>query len=215
MKPQHALVHAQRHIRILDLATQCAKLGARTRTIRLLTGLSDTQLGHLFLQPPEGKRRGRHPYSLDWYHTAKLQSRAEASAIVSLYRKLHQRGIAPPLALVGAYKHYLQSCKSSPLVCFDRAFDLVANATGQWLASGKGFSVFTCAACKSEYLTCLSSPPLSNNDCPFCKLLRRYKKHSHIPRIPLSPKILVDIQAFWILSDWKKTCIPAILPKSA
>ena len=48
MNHERNLLHAQRHIRALALATECAELGARIRTMQLLTGLSPSQLQHLF-----------------------------------------------------------------------------------------------------------------------------------------------------------------------
>ncbi|MEO3715609.1 FlhC family transcriptional regulator [Roseateles flavus] len=174
MPIERNLVHAQRHIRTLALATACAEMGARLRTIQLLTGLAPSHLQRLFRQPLEGPRRGRHPDSREWYHTANLLCRTEASIVVALYRRLASRGIDPPNALVGAYRHYLSSCRSVPRITFDRAFDLVAHTAGRWLVSSRSFSVFTCPHCHSEYLTGLSLAPTSNHECPFCKLLKRY-----------------------------------------
>lgn len=198
MKIERNLLHARRHIRALDLATECAELGARIRTIQLLTGLAPSQLQHLFRQPLSGPRRGRHPDSREWYHTANLLCRTEASIVVVLFRRLAIRGFDPPNALVGAYRHYVASCKMAPRITFDRAFDLVAHTTGRWFVTGRSFSVFTCPECRSEYLTSLSLAPMSNHECPFCKLLKRYAKDRRIqasyPMLPTPPAI----STFWI-----------------
>lgn len=202
MKNERNLLHAQRHIRALALATEYAELGARIRTIQLLTGLSASQLHHLFRQPLGGPRRGRHPDSTEWYHTANLLCRTEASIVVVLFRRLAARGIDPPLALIGAYRHYLGFCTALPRISFDRAFDLVAHTTGRWFVTGRSFSVFTCPDCHSEYLTSLSLAPLSNHECPFCRLLKRYPKD---PRIQATYPMRVvprDVQTFWIGSYW-------------
>lgn len=202
MKDKRNLLHAQRHIQALALATECAELGARIRTIQLLTGLSTSQLHHLFRQPLSGPRRGRHPDSAEWYHTANLLCRTEASIVVVLFRRLATHDIDPPLALIGAYRHYLSFCEAPPRISFDRAFDLVAHTTGRWLVTGRSFSVFTCPDCHSEYLTSLSLAPLSNHECPFCKLLKRYPKD---PRIQATYPMRVvprNIQTFWISSCW-------------
>lgn len=202
MNHERNLFHAQRHIRVLALATECAELGARIRTIQLLTGLSASQLQHLFRHPLSGPRRGRHPDSTEWYHTANLLCRTEASIVVVLYRRLAARGIDPPKALIGAYRHYIAGCKATPRITFDRAFDLVAHTTGRWFVTGRSFSVFTCPECKSEYLTSLSLAPMTNHDCPFCKLLKRYAKDSRIQAsYPLRPTPRTG-QKLWIQSLW-------------
>lgn len=204
MKSERNLLHAHRHIRALALATECAELGARVRTIQLLTGLSPSQLQHLFRHPLSGPRRGRHPDSREWYHTANLLCRTEASIVVVLFRRLAARGIDPPNALIGAYRHYLASCKATPRITFDRAFDLVAHTTGRWVVTGRSFSVFTCPECESEYLTSLSLTPTSNHDCPFCKLLKRYAKDPRIQAsYPLRP-VPRDVQMLWVGSCWFK-----------
>jgi hypothetical protein len=208
MKPERNLLHAQRHIRALALATQCAELGSRIRTIQLLTGLSASQLQRLFRQPLGGPRRGRHPDSREWYHTANLLCRIEASIIVILFRRLISRGIDPPLALTGAYRHYLNFCKAAPRISFDRAFDLAAHASGRWLVTTRSFSVFTCPQCKSEYLTSLGLEPLNNHECPFCKLLARHAKD---PRIQAAyPRRILqrDVQMLWISGCWNKRLRP-------
>lgn len=179
-KHERNLLHARRHIRALTLATECAELGARIRTIQLLTGLSANQLQHLFRHPLSGPRRGRHPDSTEWYHTANLLCRAEASILVVLFRRLAARGVDPPLALITAYRHYTRSCRASPRISFDRAFDLVAHASGRWFVTSRTFSVFACPACQSEYLTSVSLAPRSNHECPFCKLHQRYAKDPRI-----------------------------------
>lgn len=202
MNHERNLLHAQRHIRALALATECAELGARIRTMQLLTGLSPSQLQHLFRHPLSGPRRGRHPDSREWYHTANLLCRTEASIVVVLFKRLAARGIDPPNALIGAYRHYTAACKTAPRITFDRAFDLVAHTTGRWFVTGRSFSVFTCPECRSEYLTSLSLAPMTNHECPFCKLLKRYTKDPRIQAsYPIRPTPRVA-QMLWIRSLW-------------
>jgi len=215
MTSERDLHHAQRHIRALALATECAELGARIRTIQLLTGLSPSQLHHLFRHPLGGPRRGRHPDSSEWYHTANLLCRTEASIVVVLYRRLAARGIDPPLALIGAYRHYIGFCKTPPRISFDRAFDLVAHTTGRWFVTGRSFSVFTCPACHSEYLTCLSLAPLTNHECPFCRLLNRYAKDPRIQAAYPRRTLRHDTQMFWVSACWYEHLPSLPTPNSA
>lgn len=208
MKSERNLLHAQRHIHALAVATECAELGARIRTIQLLTGLSASQLHQLFRHPLGGPRRGRHPDSREWYHNANLLCRTEASIIVVLFRRLASRGIDPPLALLGAYRHYLNFCKKQPRISFDRAFDLVAHTTGRWFVTARSFSIFTCPTCKSEYLTSLSLAPLTNHECPFCKLLNRHTKDPRIQAAYPRQTLQRDIQMFWISACWCERLAP-------
>ncbi|MCL1961967.1 MAG: flagellar transcriptional regulator FlhC [Desulfovibrionaceae bacterium] len=198
----------------MALATECAELGSRIRTIQLLTGLSASQLHRLFRHPLGGPRRGRHPDSREWYHTANLLCRIEASIVVVLFRRLAVRGIDLPLALIGAYRHYLAFCKTPPRISFDRAFDLVSHATGRWLSTAKSFSIFACPACKSEYLTGLSLAPANNHDCPFCKLLTRHARDPRIQAAYPSKTLQRDIQLFWVSACRNKSLIPMPMTNS-
>jgi hypothetical protein len=201
MKTKRNLLHADRHIATLELAVLCAKLGARFRTIRWMTGLSESELNTLFRHPLAGPRRGRYPYSCEWYHTANLPERAEASAVVSLYRRLVDKGISPPLALIGAYRHYLGACHAAHTVIrigFDRAFDLVAHTAGTWFARTPGFSVFTCPGCQSEYLTSVSLAPSTNYECPYCKLLPRYATDSRLQAAYPTRTIPRQVWPLWV-----------------
>ena len=119
---------AERHIRALALAKECAALGARMRTIAYVTGLAHAQLIHLFFADRASAPRGRPPDSPDWYHGANLLNRTEASIFVSIYRRIRELGFAPGEALVAGYKHYLSVCRAHPRISFDRAFDLAAGA---------------------------------------------------------------------------------------
>jgi hypothetical protein len=180
MKKERNMLHARRLHASYDLAITCAELGARIRTIRLLTGLSESMLYNLFREPLTGSRRGRHPDSHEWYHTAPLSCRVEASVVVALFYKLLEKGINPPLALVTAYRHYTDAYHHAPKISFDRAFDLVARTSGYWLASKPQFAILGCPSCQSEYLTSVRLAPSTNHECPFCKLLVRYSKDFRI-----------------------------------
>jgi len=174
---------AERHIRALALAKECAALGARMRTIAYVTGLAHAQLIHLFFADRASAPRGRPPDSPDWYHGANLLNRTEASIFVSIYRRIRELGFAPGEALVAGYKHYLSVCRAHPRISFDRAFDLASHMDGLWIVRTPSFSLVTCPACASQYVTAVSAPPATSHECPFCKLLARYRRD---PRIQTS-----------------------------
>ena len=93
------LNYAERHIRALGLAKECAALGARIRTIEYVTGLAHGEIGRLFFPDRASAPRGRAPDSPDWYHNANLLNRAEASILVSIYRRIRKLGFDPAEAL--------------------------------------------------------------------------------------------------------------------
>ena len=77
-------------------------------------------------------------------------------------------------ALVGAYRHYVGICQPPHRISFDRAFDLAAHTDGLWLTDARSLSLVTCPTCHSEFLAAYGSVALSNDHCPFCKLVQRY-----------------------------------------
>ena len=166
--------YAERHIRALGLARECAALGARSRTIEYVTGLAHSEVGRLFFPDRASAPRGRAPASPEWYHSANLLNRTEASMLVSIYRRIRELSFGPAEALVSGYKHYLQVCSARPRISFDRAFDLASHMDGLWLVRAPNFSLLACPSCRSQYVASPSARPVANHDCPFCKLVKRY-----------------------------------------
>jgi len=173
---------ADRHLRIVRLAKDCAELGARVRTIHSMTGLPPREIQRLFFADPHAIPRGRPPDSPEWYHSANLLFRTDASIFATTYRRLRQAGFGPDDALVGAYRHYRTVCQAPHRISFDRAFDLASHTDGIWIAKSPSFSVVTCPSCASEFLTALGTVPRSDA-CPFCKLVQRY---GNDPRVQTS-----------------------------
>ena len=186
--------YAERHIRALGLAKECAALGARIRTIEYVTGLAHGEIGRLFFPDRASAPRGRAPDSPDWYHNANLLNRAEASIFVSIYRLIRKLGFDPAQALVSGYKHYPQVRCVRPRSDFDRAFDLASHMDGLWIVRAQNFSLITCPTCASQYVTSISAKLVSNNECPFCKLVKRYPRDSRI-QTSFPVKVLPDVTA--------------------
>lgn len=180
MNAPSPLLLARRHVQHLEFAVSCAELGARPHTISILTRLPMTPLRALLRHAP-GNLRGRRPDTREWYHSANLPCRAEASAVVSLFLRLDISGIDARFALHGAYRHYAAACHGTPRISFDRAFDLVAHTTGRWIADKASFSMLACPVCHCGYLTARTDIlPRNNTECPFCKLAARYGKDARI-----------------------------------
>ena len=172
--------YAERHIRSLNIAKDCADLGARLRTIGHVTGLSHRELTDLFFTDGTSHPRGRAPESPDWYHGANLLDRVEASIFAVIYRRIRDLGFGPDDALVSGYRHFKDACRRQPRINFDRAFDLASHVDGIWLSSQPNFSLLTCPVCASRYIAAVSIAPLSNHECPFCKLVDRYPRDPRI-----------------------------------
>jgi hypothetical protein len=193
-----------RQLRALQLARDCAALGARVRTIGHLTGLPPRELLRLLFPDREQVPRGRPPDSPEWYHGANLLYRAEASIVVALYRRLRNGGFAAAEALVAAYRHYGSVCEAPQRISFDRAFDLAAHTDGLWLTSVQSFSLVACPTCHSEYLAAYGSAPRSNDECPFCKLVQRYgtdpRVQASFPVRPLPNLSEVELGAHRLLN---------------
>ena len=179
-----------RQIRALALARECAAHGARVRTISRLTGMNPRDLLRLLFPDRQRVPRGRSPDSPEWYHGANLLYRAEASIVMSVYRRLRAADFGGGEALLGAYRHYAGLCQPPHRISFDRAFDLAAHTDGLWLTESRSFSLVVCPACHSEFLAAFGSVALSNDDCPFCKLVQRYgsdpRVQSSFPAQPLA-----------------------------
>ena len=183
------LSRVDRPIRALALAKACADHGARVRTISLLTGLNPRDLLRLLFPDRQAVPRGRSPDSPEWYHGANLLCRAEASIVAVIYRQLRSADFGAGDALLGAYRHYLGVCQPPHRISFDRAFDLAAHTDGLWLTETPSFTLVVCPACHSEFLAAIGSVARSNDQCPFCKLVQRYRTdprvQSSFPARPL------------------------------
>jgi hypothetical protein len=178
-----------RQIRALALAQQCAAHGARVRTISRITGMNPRDLLRLLFPERQSVPRGRAPDSPEWYHRANLLYRAEASIVMSIYRRLRTADFSGGEALLGAYRQYVGVCQPPHRISFDRAFDLAAHTDGLWLTESRSFSLVVCPACHSEFLAAFGSVAMSNDQCPFCKLVQRYgtdpRVQSSFPARPL------------------------------
>jgi len=163
-----------RRMRTLSLARECARLGARARTIAYVTGLSRAEVLRLVFDENEPSKSGKFPKSVDWLHKCNLFAKVEASAIVATFRRLRELGMLPADALPSAYRQYRRRFPHESRLDFDRAFDLVCHTDGIWAAAQPSMTLHTCAACSSRYLSSLGARRLDGRDCPFCKLLRRY-----------------------------------------
>ena len=202
-----------RHIRALGAAKECAVLGASSRTIEYVTGLRRPEIRRLFFSDRAPDRRGRPPASPDWYHDSNLLTRAEASIFLSIYRRIRELGFGPADAVPSAYKHYLHVCSTCAQISFDRAFDLASHIDGIWLATVPSFSNVTCPTCFSEYVASAGAVAMTNRECPFCKLVRRYPRDRRLqasfPPKPVPRVSKRDVRLSALLNGLSRTSGPS------
>lgn len=180
-----------RQLRALRLAKACAAHGARVRTISHLTGIPPREVLRLFFENRSTVPRGRPPDSPEWYHGANLLDRADASIVMSMYNRLRGAGFGGNDSLVGAYAQYRGIGPAPHRISFDRAFDLAAHTEGIWLTDTKSFSLLACPACRSEFLASYGSIACSNDQCPFCRLVQRFRTDPRLQAsFPVRPLVV-------------------------
>lgn len=169
--------------RSLALAQACADLGARARTIHLVSGIPLPDIQRLFFPDPRFAKLGRAPESPEWYHTINWTKRLQASIFGSIYMRLRRGGFPAEEALVGAYKSYLSVCNAPHSISFDRAFNLagcVDDLSGRWSSSPATLCVLTCSSCSGEHLASIGQLTSGSNDCPFCKMMERHERNMRL-----------------------------------
>ena len=163
-----------RHLRAVQLAKQLAALGARLKTIHLVTGIPPRQVQRLFFPDARTIPRGRAPDSAEWYHGANLIMRIDACIIGAKYHQLRNLGLSAGEALVFAYRAYQAATLPPYRISLDRAFNLVSYIDGIWLARAPTLSILTCPDCGCEFIAAVGTIAHPGQTCPFCKLLERF-----------------------------------------
>ncbi|WP_265584306.1 FlhC family transcriptional regulator [Burkholderia vietnamiensis] len=186
-------------MRALELARDCAALGARVRTIHHLTGLRPRELLHLLFTDSEPPPRGRAPDTREWYHNANLLYQTEASVVIANFRRLRCMGFAATEALISAYRYYQSVYRPPYRTSFDRAFDLAAHTEGRWIAKSPSFHVLMCPRCGSEYLDAVGAEVSSDCHCPFCRLVDRHERDPRLTAsFPGAPPASSEAVLAWI-----------------
>jgi hypothetical protein len=149
----------------LETARQCLQLGARPRTTRWLTGLSNKAVLRLTAEANLKIPRGRPPYSEEFFHGSALSVKAEICTFAGDYEFLIDQQVLPAQALISAYRHYCAGCLE-PTFSFDQAFFVVSCLSGLWAAPKRSLFLRPCGGCASPHL--VSSPDVPTAWCPFC-----------------------------------------------
>ena len=160
------MAFADIRIKSLETARECVRLGARRRTIALITGLPPSFILRSVFDDRHRAPRGRPPYTEDLVFRSPLNVQAEIGMFAAKYRRLTGEGLATSQALITAFKHYL-SVVRAPSVSFDEAFFLVSNLDGIWAASARTIELGHCRRCGCQHVLPRGAVPA--HGCPFCK----------------------------------------------
>lgn len=177
----------QTRIASLQLALDCAGLGACRRTIVLLTGLAPNFVLRTVYGPSLPPPKGRPTYTEEFYFRSTARVQSEASAFAVKYRSLLGCGLLPHESLLAAFRHYRSNTTRASFT-FDEAFFLICQLDGRWACSEPTLQLTRCRRCGTSHVAPLGSLP--TNECPLCRLetakngksLERHASHSK--RIP-------------------------------
>lgn len=158
---------APTRIASLQLALDCAMLGACRRTIVLLTGLAPNFVLRTVFGPSLPPPRGRPTYTEEFYFRSTAFVQSEASAMAVKYRSLVDSGLSPHESLVSAFRHYLSNT-GRPSFSFDEAFFLVSQLDGRWACFDPTLQLTRCRRCGRSHIAPLGS--LSTSECPVCRI---------------------------------------------
>jgi flagellar transcriptional activator FlhC len=168
-----------RHFQALDLARRALTAGARTSTVRFLTGLDGRALRRYFIfDDGEAPKPGKRPDSPERFvKNASVFTMIDASLAYALYRDHCDRWPQPAEALLAAFAHYT-SRRQRPELSFDRVFYVICWTERLWAWTGREalFQFTTCASCHCRYLACRTAVANHPRDCPFCKVQVRYRR---------------------------------------
>lgn len=185
----------ERRILALQLAQRIARFDPRPGTLSLITGLPYKEVVQLF--PSDRIRSGRWPSAHEWYHTANLVQRVEASLIACLYRRNRDHEFGVVDALIDAYDRYSRLMAKGPAISFDRAFNLVCHLEGSVFGvETRSFDLATCPHCGSRFLIQFGDQ-VPIDECVFDRMVQRFANDARLQsRFPLTP--LPDLSTF----DW-------------
>jgi hypothetical protein len=140
-----------RHLRAMQLAKQLAALGARLKTIHLITGIPPRQVQSLFFPDAHTIPRGRAPTRPSGT-TAPTSSCGPTPASLApdtascATRTRHRRSLGSP------YRAYQAATLPPYRISLDRAFNLVSYIDGIWLTNAPALSVLTCPGAAASSL---------------------------------------------------------------
>lgn len=172
--------YGARHFQTLDLARRALAAGARTSTVRFLTGLDRwAQRRYFVFERGEAPKAGKRPDSPERFiKNATLFTMIDASLLYAIYRDHRDRWPQPAEALLAAYEHYAERRTPPRDLSFDRAFYVVCWTDALWAWAGREavFWFTACACCHCRYLAPPAVVANDERDCPFCKLQLRYER---------------------------------------
>ncbi len=189
---------AELHLRSLALARGCFSLGARARTVSMITGLPRFYLMDLFELDRSSAPAGKFPSDPHWYFLCNVLVQVEVCLILDAFDRMRAYGADPGSAMVAAYRLYqgwfsqpgaVKRLRDAPSsgdrslrVGFDRAADLVRRTFGVWGETEPVLAMATCGTCGSRHVRLRSDANDDLAGCPYCKLLVRYPRDASVRR---------------------------------
>jgi len=172
---------SETRLRSLEIALDCATLGACQKTICWVTGLTRTLVRNEIFGD-SAPRRGRPSYSDDFIFRAVISVRADVGVFATNYRKLRDHGFAPGPALVSAYRHRVDAFNEPPCYTFDQAFYLVAHLDGIWAQRTPTLALASCPGCSASRVVPIGSA--RSEFCPICTPGRNDRPRPTKPTAP-------------------------------
>lgn len=157
----------ENHLWLMNQAQAAFELGARVRTVEIITGISRYTLASKFADLPEIHRNhGGMPTTPYWYMAGSVR-RAQASHFYAYFDAGVGRGVSPLEMLIVAYRRYLARYIDDPQLTFDRAFLLAATVRSLWGHKDPSLYAVRCPRC-----TCLYISQVETVKCPFCQVMK-------------------------------------------
>jgi hypothetical protein len=177
----------------LALASRAFELSARAQVVEAITGVSRRELEKIFYDLPAlHENSGRMPDSPEWFLSANVVVAFHLAAFYSFFRAATARGIAPPDALITAYRKYLSRFGHDVRVDFNRAFLLVSMVEGLWRKETPALEAIQCPKCHGLYIGALGDGARQQQACPLCKVAKTFPTTTRVSG-PLKHPALADL----------------------
>jgi len=161
------------HFLRLDIAREALELGARRSVVQQMTGISESELRHVFgLCPGLTGNHGGRPTSIEKLFEGR-EIHLQASDFYSGFHHLFHRGVQPDQALVVAYRRYQHRHAGNVRLGFDRAFSVVTSVCRLWTTSEPSLRALRCGHCGALFIAPVDTYPWHQTPCTYCRVARR------------------------------------------
>lgn len=175
--------YADQHWVTLNWARLALNLGARRGVVERITGVKHSELMRMFCDSTDNRKSpGGFPCSAEWYIKANLITVVHATDFYATFDKLREAGNPPAEALIKAFEKYAKKYHHDPRLTFDKAFHLITLVDGLWSKGQPELQAFPCDRCGSIYVAARWRVARSFEECPMCRLARKYVSSVRVSR---------------------------------